>query len=113
MWWLRTDWCRRRGQRRGVEIGDGFLQFGLGRGRRSKLVARAETVLRCRSAKIVHAGRCVTVAIAIMAIAPAAAAPAASPSAPFAVAILVRTVAALRALRLGRLAMLVGDLVSG
>src|SRR4029077_550300 len=47
------------------------------------------------------------------AIAPAAAAAASPSSASFAIAMLVRTVAALRALRLGRLAVLVGNLFSG
>ena len=92
---------RRRDRRRGVEIGDGFLELGFGRGRRSELVARAETVLRHRGAGLVHAGRYVTIAIAIVAIAPAAAAAAAPPSAPFAIAKLVRTVAALRRAPLG------------
>src|SRR6202044_2942234 len=111
---LGTDRYRRRwrGRWRGVEIGDGFLELRFGRGRRCKLVAGAETVLRRRGAKFVHAGRRVTVAIAIVAIAPAATAAAPPPSPPFAIAILVRTVAALGALRLGRLAMLVGDLVA-
>src|ERR1700686_1478217 len=113
MWWLHTDWRRRRGQRRGGEIGEGFPELWPGPGRGSELVARAETVLRYRGAGIVHTGRCVTVAIAIVAIAPAAAAAAPPPSPPFAIAILVGTGAALRALRLDRLPPLVGGLRFG